>query len=278
MKKGAAILPPTKAGGSLAVKICMYNMEWLNINGNRRYPFREDSTMFDSSRRYELPNSIFVDALIGVPVDFQYNFYVSRIQHSPVLLSITISTQEGIEALVGTIQNPDIEQSNIVLNLDGKEKFLGAYGRLIIGALNNLPEGDFEYLQQDLALEPCRIIKTSLGVTSLNGIASGNIVLKSSSNVVITPRPDDNVIVIDTFDGLCACDNCPTIKTFNGQKPVNNNINIQGIGCITVVPGNNGIDIRNECEDACCGCDEVNDMVDRISDLQRRITILEGII
>lgn len=256
----------------------MYNMEWLNLNSNRRYPFKEDSIMYDVSRRYKLSNTIFVDAIIGTPIDFQFNFYISRIQYSPVLLSVTISTQEGLEALIGTIQDPDSNASNILLNLEGKNKFLGAYGRLIIGNLNNLPEGDFEYLQQDLVIEPCRVIKTSLGITSLNSITSGNIILKSSSNVVITPQVEDKIILIDTFDGLCACDSCPTIRTFNGQEPINNNVNIQGVGCITVVPGNNGIDIKNECEDACCGCDEVNDMVDRISDLQRRITILEALI
>jgi len=254
----------------------MYNQEWLNINANRKYPFKEESNLKDETRRFQLPDDFLVDALLIVPINYQFDFYVSKVSFSIEELAVTISMRDQEEALTGTIQYPDLSSTNQTLALSGRGTYNGGYGKLVIGSFSSLIEGEFNFLYQDTTVEPCRIIKLNQGITSLNGITSGNIILKSGTNVVITPEVDQNKIIIDTFDGLCACDECPTVKTINGRQPVNNNFSIAGIGCVTVTESGNGIQIGNDCEEACCGCDEVNDMVDRIRDLQERITILEN--
>ena len=252
----------------------MYNLEWYNLNANRRFPLIHEQDPIDITGKFTIPNNFIVDAKIMVNINFQHNFGISKILYTPEVLSITINDiNEGIEALVGTLQNPIIEEPTTLI-ISGKDSFLGSYGKLIINSLENMPYGEFKFAAA--VIEPCLVLKLGQGVTGINGITSGNVTLASKSNVVISK--ENNIIYIDTQDGLCACDSTSCLKTINGVEPVNRNINIVGRGCVTVEPIEGGILVGNSCEAACCGCDEINDFIDRINELQKRITILEKIL
>jgi len=223
----------------------------------------------DIYNKFSIPETFIVDAYLSMSVDFQAMFYVSKIHYSPELLSITVSLLDGTEALVGTIQD-----SSFLVNLYGKNKYTGSFGKIVIGSYENMIYGEYEFSPKATYIEPCRVLKLGKGVTSINGITSGNVVFTTGSNVVI--EQNGTIIKIDTQDGLCACGDIPCIKTINSIEPRNNNFEILGVGCVNIGPSESGLEIQNECEEACCGCDEINDMVDRINALQERITILEA--
>lgn len=252
----------------------MYNLPWLNENSNRYFPFKDSLSLLDRTRRFKLPHNFIVDALVSLTFDFKFDVYVSKIIYSPETLTIYLSTVTGKTALVGSIQNPDPQLKNEVLHLEGQEKYIGSAGKLIIGSLENMVEGVFEYFLDDVCLEPTRVIKMSNGVAAINGITSGNVVLEARENTIITV--ENNNIAIGTFDGRCACASCDCIKTINGLKPINNNIDIRGIGCATITPSENGISYGNSCEDACCDCEEIVAIYDRLISLETRLLAAEN--
>ena len=245
----------------------MYNTEWLNLNANRRFPFTADASLNTYPPFLALSNGLVLDALLMMSQDYQSNFYLSTLVWDTEEISLVIARQDGAEALIGTGLH------NSTITVIGKEDFLGSYGKVTVGDFTNFPPGKFKFIYSGTQFEPCRVLKLNHGVSAINGISQGNVILASGTNVVITKA--GNTIKIDTYDGLCACDDLPCIKTINGIPPINNNFTVDGIGCVSVIPGENGVKIINDCEDACCGCDEVNDMITRIRALEQRIINLE---
>lgn len=252
----------------------MYNLEWLNENANRRYPFKEETTLVDRSERYQLPNTFLVDGLFMLSRNFELDFHVGRVSYSPDALTITVNAVDNETTLVGTIQAPDPQLKNSTITLFGEGQYVGSFGRFTIGSLEDLTEGEFDFFRTETAIEPCRIVKLNQGISAINGITSGNVILKSGANTVITVV--GKKIQIESFDGRCACENCPCIKTINGIPPKGNDFRIEGIGCVSIGAAQNGIEIANDCEEACCGCQEVNDFLTRLRDLEERIIILEA--
>lgn len=252
----------------------MYNLPWLNENANRYFPFKDDIALQDRTRRFQIPHNFLVDAIVFLTFDFKFDVYVSKIIYSPELLSVYLSTVTGKTALVGTIQNPDPELKNGVLHLEGQEEYIGSGGKLVIGSLENMVEGEFDFFLADACLEPTKVIKLSHGIAAINGITQGNVILEPGANTLITTS--GNSIKIETFDGRCACDSCPCIKSINGLKPINNNFNIRGVGCVTINPAENGITVGNSCEDACCDCEEVEAIFERLRDLETRLLAAEN--
>lgn len=249
----------------------MNYVEWLNLNSNRSYPFKTDAGTMDRTNKVKLPNDFIIDAILSVSKNFQFDFYLSKYIYTPDLLSVTVSDAYTIEAMVGTIQNPSKDLANATMVMTGKDEYLGSWGKLVIGSVKNLMEGQYDYLT---IFEPCRVMKSGRGISSINGIKDGNVVLASGSNVVI--QVDGKKILLNTVDGICACENNPCIKTINDIPPLKNNFIFEGIGCVRFVPIENGLRAVNDCEDSCCGCDEINDMIDRIKILTDRIEILES--
>lgn len=247
----------------------MYNNDWLVQNSYRKYPFMHECTLRDETKKFILSNSVIVDAIFHLNIGYQYQLYLSKILHSPEYLSLTFSIN-GEEALTGTSNETG---EFFTINLEGKNDYEGSIGKVIIGSLTDLPYGEYSFLVYDTRIEPCRIIRLYNGINSLNGIRSGNVTLSSRSNVNISK--DGNIIYIDSQDGLCACNTLQCIKTINGIY--SENFIIDSRGCIAIEDIDGGIRLINNCEQACCGCDEINDFIDRINELERRITALESL-
>lgn len=252
----------------------MYNLEWANENSERKFPFIHTASLRDKTKRYTLPNSVIVDTLLALTEDYNLPFFLSNITYSPKILSVTISMATGKVALVGSINNPDPLAKNFTLELNGEEKYLGSYGKIIIGSLENLLEGSFDFFAVDSFFEPCRVIKLSRGISAINGITNGNVILTEGANTEILVN--GRKIEINAIDAKCQCDTCQCIKTINGIPPLGNNFKITGVGCVQINPTENGIEIVNTCEESCCGCDEINAIVQQLQELQSRIIALES--
>jgi hypothetical protein len=251
------------------------NQDWYNINSYRKYPFKDYCTLIDITKRVTLPSNFIVDAIFSLSLNWQENFYLSKTTINSTELTLEVSCKiDSTVALSGTIQNPSYSSSNFSVTMYGLNSYVGSSGKIVIGSLSNIIEGTHTF--NDAEFEPCRVLKLAKGVTSINGISDGPVILEAGQNVFV--EVVGNVITIRALTDPCNCkDNgCKCIRTINGIEPVNNNIQISGIGCVTVSEGEQGIEIGNQCEDSCCGCDEVNDMIDRIRDLEERIIHLEA--
>lgn len=246
----------------------MYNLEWLNENMHRKFPFMHECSLKDKTGYYTIPDSIFLDILIQVNIDYQYMFYISKIEYTPEYFSVTVSVNET-EALKGTCLPTDT-----VLTLYGQDAYKGSFGKIILGNFSEIHYLSLDFSAASAIIEPCRVIKLCSGINSINDITEGNVNLVGKTNVIV--EKDGNNINISTKDGLCACDSIPCIKTINGIEPINNDFKITPRGCVSINSITGGIEIGNNCESSCCGCDEINDFVDRINSLEKRIRILEG--
>lgn len=250
----------------------MYNQGWLNENEARNFPFLATSSLYNNTRRVRLPLNFVVDCFLFLSHDYKHNVYLSRVVYSPEQLSLYFSVVTGKTCLVGTVK--DVSQSNFLVNLTGEEKYLGSSGKVVVASLESLPYGDFSFLVDDTTIEPTRVAKLGIGVSSINGITEGNVVLKEGANTTITK--EGKVIKIETTDGRCACDSCPCIKTINSLKPIGNNFNIRGVGCASITQSEDGITYGNTCENACCDCDDLEAINAKLLEFERRLAALES--
>lgn len=240
------------------------NQEWYNLNSNRRYPFKSSASLLDITKRNYLSNDFIVDAIFVVSKNWQEDFYLSKYLYDSTRLILEVSCRVTEEvALAGS-----------PTGLIGINSYVGSTGKIIVQNTYNLIEGEWSF--SDTEFEPCRILKLHRGITSINGIYDGPITIEAGQNAIVTT--ENNKIEVKASSDPCNCkDNgCKCIQTINGVEPINSNIQISGIGCVTVSETENGIEIGNQCEESCCGCDEVNDMIDRIKDLEERVIRLES--
>lgn len=252
----------------------MHSLEWLNVNANRAFPLKSSNHFLNSTSKFKLPYDFIVDGMLFLNVNYQLEFYISQIDYSEDILTVTVSLGTGEDALKGSIQNPSINLENETMSLNGTGVYTGSYGTIIIGSLQNMLKGSLTFNFGATTFEPTRINRLSTGINSLNGITNGAINIVSRSNVSV--RVEGQNLIIDTIDGLCQCNNNNCVKSINDVKPVNGNIDLIGIGVMEVTGSENGVTIENTVSESCCGCDEINDILDDLTDLERRVTALES--
>lgn len=245
------------------------NLDWENENSHRKFPFLA-TTSLQSSLGYTLPNEVFVDCLIQTNTHYIHDYILSKIEYTQDSFTfyITNSTLNEL-AFIGHLESPFTKnQACVVL---GNGVYENSSGWFIIGNLDNLLPGVHIFNAQIL---PTRIVRIAVGITSINGISDGNVILTTGTNVVITTI--GNTIKVDTKDGICACTDNPCIKTINGISPINNNFRLESTGCVKINPITSGVEITNVCESACCGCDETNDFIDLLNSFALRLQTLEN--
>lgn len=231
-------------------------MEWLNQNSLRKYPFTTDSDMEG------IPDSVFVDALLSLSTGFQYEYILREVRYTPEYLYVSVARRDTLDVVL------EGYNTNGLILLSGN-----GVGKIIVNDLTGLEYGSKLY--SNIIFEPKLVTKLCSGISSLNGITEGNILFTSGTNVSINTI--GNVIKIDTIDGLCACNENKCIKTINGIPPDStNNFRISSVGCLRTTNETNGILLENICETACCGCEEINDMIQELQSLQKRIVALGG--
>ncbi len=65
------------------------NLEWLNLNSLRAYPFKEDASLrpVNVVGDIRIPNSLVVDMILTIPSDEDVSVYLSRLVYAhPTLI------------------------------------------------------------------------------------------------------------------------------------------------------------------------------------------------
>ena len=267
------------------------NTGWLNQNALRAYPLSEEATRQDQTATYRLSDDFIVDFVLPVNSALGYNpgnFYVSQVTIFGTGITIDFAYWTGTAAsAVGTIS---IQVSAFTPNrtyaLNGEDDFEGVFGKVVVGTLDTvlLQAGSFTFELAGGRLESSVVVPDILGVTGfrvLDGddigeLFQGDIALEAGDNFRIA-KSDFNgvtVLTLNAIDGEgtiaeCVCEGDVQqegpIRTVNGVPPDNQgNINLIGDDCLVPEPqaDENSIKISDVCSKPCCGCPELEKLVE----------------
>lgn len=254
-----------------------WNIEWLNLNGNRRYPFKEDMRLIPIVEEEEqsdiiFPNYAIVDAIFVLPStsNVDTRVYMNSYSYTQSYLSLSFADQDNIKVGEVTINLAShITNTSYYLSA-GNAKYLDAVSKVVIGQLStlsaDLPTGIFSFNIEGTELEARTVRPDIRGVhalqlmqgQSLSNLIYGDIKLVAGTNIRLRYVPVDiienginkrypgiriDAISAEGLDEECVCDTLATkydcIRTINGVwADPQGNINIIGDDCIHIpAPG-----------------------------------------
>ena len=286
---------------------------WLNTNGTRRYPLSEGGN-FDSlgSGSGDIPDDLILDMQLSVPYAlgvYPFNFYLKSVSGYPHGLIVEIgyynsgfSSEKAVVAvseavavdnhtspttylLLGSPVSDDYDFSNVVgtVTVGNLEGFLaGSPGRI-----------DYDYTAR---LEASTVSLNTVGVSSIRAgttltssteSLSGHVVLVPRINFAISTDTGSNSITFSALNGAglesdCTCDGeielGPCIRTINNLEPSasDGNIDLVQGTCIQINNADSAITLSETCSSPCCGCDQLNIIVDDLRDLQQGFSKMDS--
>lgn len=267
------------------------NVGWLNQNSLRSYPLSEEATRRDNSDSYTLPDDFLVDFVLPVNSALSYspgNFYLSKVTIFGTSVTVEFSYWTGsAQSVIGTIS---IQVSTFTQNrtyqLAGSGDFEGVIGKVVIGNLDTilLQVGSFDFDLAGGRLESSVIVPDIEGITGfrvldgddIGALYQGDIALEAGDNFRITKSDFNGKVVLQfsAIDGegtiaACVCEgdtaDAGPIRTVNGVPPDDQgNVNLVGDDCLVPEPqiDENSIKITDVCSKPCCGCPELDTLVE----------------
>lgn len=271
-----------------------WNIEWLNQNAARAYPFKEDAPLVDTLGVARVPNSMLVDLVLVVPpVDAAMTVHMSALVVSSTGLILTLSDSDGA-AVASASLDFETHSVNKSYPLSGAGDYQDARGSAVFGDLADLraqvAEGSYAFDAIAAPLE-CRAVRPdlravrSLVAVTADGVPSaelyGVVELIEGANIKLTYVPASGLapagIRVDAVPTQSACD-CdadqvqrpPPIRTVNGVAPDSNgNLQILPEDCMGIEQSAAAtLKFSDKCSKPCCGCSELKQMQALIDTLQ----------
>jgi hypothetical protein len=282
------------------------NIGWLNQNALRAYPLSEEATRRDSTDTYTLPDNVLVDFVMPINSALDYSpssFYLSSVTIFGTGVTFEFSYWTGSAAsLVGKVSaQVSSFTENEVFFLNGEDDFEGVVGKVVIGTLDTLLQqvGSFDFDLAGGRLEASVIVPDIRSVTGfrvLDGddigeLYQGDIAFESGSNFRIT-KSDFNGVTVLTLNAIsgegtiaeCVCTDEAAeegpIRTINQVAPDGQgNINLIGDDCLVPQPlsDESAIQISDVCSKPCCGCPELETLVEDQKRMRDQVQTLENL-
>jgi hypothetical protein len=266
--------------------LSQWNLEFLNHNAQRSYPFTDDASKQDETGSFTIPSDFLVglDIPVSPAMDMEAGrFFVRQIGLFASGIQIIVAYDTGTALIdVGTALIPSTGVTrNTVFALGGIEPFDDVNGKVVVGKVSTIqeqPTGLFNFTLEGGKLEPQTIRPMIRGISAMTvanaaGTVSerlyGDIELVAGGNIQLSTvsTATETQIVISALDGEgtiaeCVCEgdaaNIPCIKTINGIPPATDgNFNFVGDDCITFSGIQNGLKVSDSCCTPCCGCEEL---------------------
>jgi hypothetical protein len=273
---------------------------WLNSNLLRNYPLSQSATLQSYNSSLKIPDDLLVDLKLHVPYISKmaaYNFYISSITIYPQGMTFSIGYEDtlgnGESYQVVAVSAPVAfnnftEYSTVALT--GVNQFSQVNGIAVIGKISSIQGvyGTSDFSLVDGRLESCTVSfgprrVSGLVVSSASGttsVLSGKVMLQSGANHTISAVPvsGNYELTFNAIDGAgleeeCACSGIelpPCIRTINNvSADVQGNINIVGGDCVKIDSSQTAtISVADSCAKPCCGCNELQVLVDDIDTLK----------
>lgn len=260
------------------------NVEYLNQNANRSFPIYEEASKLDNSGNFSILDDLIVDFVMPVHQTAGLDPSLFHIQQIAVFaegVSITLGYNGTAIGSVTAILASHERNTTYYIACTGD--FSDSVAKIVIGSLTRTIEqstGIFQFSVSAARLEASTIKPDLRGVTSLQLINGDNIssrlmddiAIKAGTNMRLRYEDTTNTIYIDAISGAglapeCECegggvDTRPAIKTINGIGPdASNNFNLSSNACLVFEAATSGLNINDVCADPCCGCDELETVV-----------------
>jgi hypothetical protein len=281
-----------------------WNLQWLNHNSQRSYPLTERATKTDTTGTIRLPDSFIVALYLPIHSGLAFapnNFFIKSVLIAPTGFNVTVGYDNAGTAVDVAVAN--ITRSNYQPNrsyaLGGVDNFDDCVGRIVLGVLdevNTLPPGLYSFDRAGGELEPDTIRPMLRAVTRLrvsnNGELSapiyGDVTLVAGNNVRITAAVvgAETEIIFDAISGAnlneeCYCEvpeSGECIRCINGVCSTDGNFVIAPDDCIQITPMSNGLKFSDTCAQPCCGCTELDAVVDQINRFGDGVTTLQSFV
>jgi hypothetical protein len=122
-----------------------WNIEWLNLNSNRRYPFKEDMRLTASIDGEEqsdilLPNYVVVDAIFILPstVAISTRVFLGSYIFSDNYLSLSFVDQDNIKIGEVTVNFTTHVKNTAYYLSSGNSLYEDAVSKIVIGDLSTI--------------------------------------------------------------------------------------------------------------------------------------------
>jgi hypothetical protein len=283
------------------------NVGWLNGNALRAYPLSESATRQDTSGTYTLPDNFVVDMVLPVNASLNYNpssFYISQLNVFGVGVSFDVSYWTGSAAsLVGSLSvDTSTFENDKTYFLQGEDDFEGVLGKIVIGTLDTILQlpGSYAFDLAGARIESSVVVPDLRGVTGFRVIEDetdegvlyqGDIAFEPGANfrIGVSDFSGKTVLTFSAISGEgtiadCECEGelaeLEPIRTINGVKPDPlGNIDLLGDSCLEVTPqaGDNAVALTDKCSKPCCGCPELDTLVDDQKRTRDQVQTLENL-
>lgn len=271
----------------------IWNLQWLNQNGQRSYPLCDWATKTDVSGTLKVPDDFIVAFYFPLHAGINASpekFYLRELGIYPTGFNIGIGYDDGtadgiLVAVVNIAASTHTENRSYAVA--GVDNFDDCVGTIAIGRLdtiNELSPGQYHFLPAAGAIEVDCIRPMIRAISSLvcvNGQERserlyGDIELIAGDNMRITasqPADGDPSVRFDAIlgEGLnetCICDDegqGPCIRFINGIPPLpDGNFRVIGDNCLQLLAIEHGIQMVDVCSKPCCGCEELTALIRQI--------------
>lgn len=280
------------------------NLEFLNLNAQRRYPLAEDADGVDDTGSVTLPSDFLV--AMDLPIHYALNVDLTRFFVRYVGIYATgFSVIVGYQPTVGDPVNVasamiprDGFATNTTVVLGGVDDYVDTIGKLTVGNADTIgeqPNGFFTFSLAHTRIEPDCLRPMLRGITSItvvNGTETserlyGDIELVAEDNmqlVTVIEEGEDPKILISAISGeglaedcVCDGDDAVPIRRINGIPPTpDGDFSLLGSSCLTVTAVNNGLQLKDICSEPCCGCAELETLTRTLEGFGSQATTLEN--
>lgn len=273
------------------------NLEWLNHNAQRAFPFTVSSSRKDTTGAFQLPDDFILELGLSVPAGLNVDpggFHLYSLAAQSSGYSFTVG-YGGTPVASGMFAAATHTYGQYYA-LRGIGDYVEINGHITIGNLGNVskqPSGQFYFNENDALIELACIFPDIRGVSSiaikngdtLSGPFYGHIVLRAGANVRIRTAASGGTttLTLDAIEGEglnedCVClsdsDDGP-IYTINGIAPTpDGDFRILGGDCVDIEEVANGIQLSDKCSKPCCGCDELRVVTQAVETLASQLETL----
>lgn len=281
-----------------------WNLQWLNHNSQRSYPLTERATKLDITGTIKLPDSFIVALYLPIHSGLSFapnNFHIRSVLISPTGFNVTVgytADQQTVDVAAANIVRSNY-QPNRSYALGGIGNFDDCVGRIVLGHLDEidkLPPGQYEFNQaggelETDAIRPMLRAVTRLQVLNNNELSEaiyGDVTLVAGNNVRITAVNYglETEIIFDAIANVnlnneCFCDvpdDGECIKCINGVCSGDGNFVFAQDDCVQITPMSNGLKFEDTCAQPCCGCTELDAIVDQINRFGDGVTTLQNFV
>jgi hypothetical protein len=278
----------------------VWSVDWLNANGQRKYPLHDEATSADTTSSIVLPDDFLVDAVVPINPSAAvtptlFHLYSIRVFAEGITISLGYN---GAAIGSATIDKATFSR-NTTAYIQGIGDFYDTVAKVVVGSLDNISQlaGQYFFTVSAGRLSPTVVRPFIRGVSSIalrNGEETGDpvtddIVFEAGRNaqLILDNTPVDySRIIFNFIEGAGTVVDCDCregaaaipILTINGIEPdANGNFVLEDDACLGLTAMTNGLRLEEKCAKPCCGCDELSVVTERLNHMTQQVNALENL-